>query len=73
MTWQKSLGLFVAIQTGLEIFCCSARRATNLNWPEKADSMGEGAVPDTDSPSILETAAQPLLVVKSMLCLEHVE
>lgn len=51
----------------MENFCCSAHRATNLNWPEKADNVGEGAVPDAGSPSILETAAQPLLVVKSIL------
>lgn len=67
VTWKKSLGFFVMIQTGLESFCCSAHRVTNLNWPKTADSVGEGAVPDTVDTSILETAAQPLLVVKSII------
>lgn len=53
--------------TGLGNFCCSAHNVRNHNWPEKADSVGEGAVPDIGSPMILEADAQPQLVLKSIL------
>lgn len=67
MTWQKSLWLFCWDTNWTRKIFLLCSQCYKPNWPEKADSMGEGAVPDIGSPMILETDAQPQFVLKSIL------